>query len=213
MRTAAALLLLALGGLWGCARSASNIDFRIRPRQMPQGGVQYEGPMAGPYDSFTEMAETACERMSARPTTPSGVPPLGYCALFFSMPEDSRKWSFSYFASLDGNAGSMERTCVLPEDPASPDDKSVLQLGGASDGPNEHEGLEGDWRPTRLLNQRTATTWDYDVMVFTLEKPGKCSAYAYIAFRRDLTALRDGDWIPVGTLYNGEGIVQALEGR
>jgi hypothetical protein len=213
MRTVVALLLLALGGLWGCANNAGNIDFRLRPQRMPQGGVQYEGPMAGPYRSFTEMAETACERMSARPTAPNGIPPLGYCALFFNMPEDSRKWSFSHIAGMDGDAGGMERACALPEDPANPDDKSVLQLGGASDGPNQHGDLKELWRPTQFLNQRTATTWDYDVMVFSLEKSGKCSAYAYIAFRRDLTALRDGEWIPIGTLYTGEGVVQVLEGE
>jgi hypothetical protein len=53
----------------GCA-SSGVVSMDIRPRAIPNRGIEYEGPIIGPYDSFTKMAQVACQRMSALQAQP-----------------------------------------------------------------------------------------------------------------------------------------------
>lgn len=204
-----ALFLLILVVALGCA-SSGVVSMDIRPRAVPNRGIEYEGPMVGPYDSFTKMAQVACQRMSALQAQPGQPQRPGYCALMFPWPRDSRKWAFLHISEMTSTPAGDGRQCALPEDPVHPEVTSVLSLGGAPTSPAA-TGASSTWRPTRFLNEKTGTSWDYDSMLFSLESPGGCTAYAYIGFSRELSVLQDDTWVPVGTVYNNEGIVQALK--
>ncbi|MBZ4421647.1 hypothetical protein [Myxococcus sp. RHSTA-1-4] len=191
--------------------SSNAVSMSIRPRAVPNKGIQYEGPMVGPYDSFTEMAQVACQRMSALQAQPGQRRRPGYCALMFSWPSDSTKWAFLHISEMTSEPAGGGMRCALPEDPVHPDDTSPLRLGGRFVPSPSGEAASSTWRPTLFLNEKTAESWDYDSMLFSLEDSGSCTAYAYIGFSRELSVLRGDDWVPIGTVYNDEGVVHALK--
>ncbi|MFP2925096.1 hypothetical protein ACLESO_07740 [Pyxidicoccus sp. 3LG] len=200
--------LLVLGGASGCA--TSGVDLRIRVRDDPNGPVRYEGLLAGPFDDVDELVETGCGHMMEQAAPSSVERPLGYCAVFFSAPNDEGRdrWFIGHIATLDGDRNVAERSCTIPVDLVEPDEVEVLSLLGATGSP----GRSGAWRPTRFFNQSTGTTWSRDVLVFSLETPEVCTAYGFISFSRVVTVNRGNGFHPVGTVYNEQGIIQALAG-
>ncbi|MCP3139990.1 hypothetical protein [Pyxidicoccus xibeiensis] len=208
MRVVLLAALLLLGGGSGCATSGA--DLRIRVHDDPNGAVRYEGPTAGPFRDVDELVETGCERMVEHAASSRAERPLGYCAVFFSAPDDEGRdrWFIGHLSVLEGERGGTERSCRIPVDLVDPKEVEVLSLLGAKGGP----GHSGAWRPTHFVNQGTGTTWERDVLVFSLEAPEACTAYGFISFSRVVTVSRGSGFHPIGTVYNEQGIIQALAG-
>ncbi|WP_169558697.1 hypothetical protein [Myxococcus stipitatus] len=200
------LAILACAGAGGCASSRDAL--KIRVVDDAKGPVRYEGPLAGPHDSMEALVEAACERMREPPASSRDGRSWGYCAVFFSAPDDEgrEKWFVGHVAPLRAEGEVSERYCVLPIDLVAPSHTEMLALGGA------YEPRLGrqDWHPTLFLNERTGKTWERDVLVFSLSSPDSCRVNSYIGFSRVVTALQKGKFVPVGTVYNGRGRVEQL---
>lgn len=200
------LVILACAGAEGCASSRDAL--KIRVVDDPKGPVRYEGPLAGPHDSMESLAEVACERMLEQPASSRDGRSWGYCAVFFSAPDEEgrEKWFVGHVAALQAGGEASERYCVLPIDLVDPSRTERLALGGA------YASLPGrrDWHPTLFLNERTGMTWERDVLVFSLASPDSCRVSSYIGFSRVVTSLREDRFVPVGTVYNGRGRVEQL---
>ncbi|NMO20973.1 hypothetical protein HPC49_50510 [Pyxidicoccus fallax] len=182
----------------GCATSRADLDVRVR--EDANGLARYEGALAGPYDDVDELAEAGCERMVGLGAS------LGYCAVFFSAPDDEGRdrWFIGHVADLTGGRRGEDRTCTLPIDLVEPSGVEVLSLQGRREGPA--------WRPTRFLNQRTGATWARDVLVFSLEGSGKCTVYGFVGFSRVVTVSHGDGFRPVATVYDERGAMQVLAG-
>ncbi|TQF09918.1 hypothetical protein FJV41_42155 [Myxococcus llanfairpwllgwyngyllgogerychwyrndrobwllllantysiliogogogochensis] len=206
MRFRLIAVLLALSCIWGCV--ANNADLGIRVRDDPNGPVRYEGPLAGPYDDMETLVDAACERMLNQPVSSRGGQPLGYCAVFFSAPNDEGrdKWFIGHVAPLGVGGGDAGRSCVLPIDLVAPRSTEVLALGGGYDTSRGRR----NWHPTLFLNGRTGETWERDVLVFSTSTPTECGVYSFTGFSRVVTEVRNGKFVPVGTVYNSQGSIEAL---
>ncbi|MBZ4420442.1 hypothetical protein [Myxococcus sp. RHSTA-1-4] len=200
--------LLLMGGAGACATSRADLDIRVR--EDPNGPVRYEGPLAGPYDDVDELSEAGCERMLKHAASSRSTGALGYCAVFFSAPDDEGRdrWFIGHVADLTGDRRGGERACAIPIDLVEPNGVEVLSLQGRM------EGAPGraSWRPTRFLNQRTGATWERDVLVFSLEGSGKCTVHGFVGFSRVVTVSQGDGFRPVGTVYDERGAVQVLAG-
>ena len=84
----------------------------------------------------------------------------------------------------------------------------MLFLGGVLGGSKANPEY---WRPTHFFSQTAGESWWPDTLVFSLEPSGACTVYTYVGFSRVVTVRRDGDFIPTGTIYNEQGIIQTLK--
>lgn len=203
MRVSGLGLLAPLLAATGCATVAP-VSLDIRAHQGAHG-VRFEGALAGPYDSFDDLVQTACQQMRAQP---AGTRQAGYCALPFLSTSEGEKWRLSAISPLRAETRTGDRSCALPWDALKPEQRDVLFLGGGT-GPMASRGPSG-WTPTRFLDRTHAATWDQDTLVFSLDGEDGCTVFHYVAFARELSVFRDGHWRTSATLYNKEGLIQAL---
>jgi hypothetical protein len=207
MRIQRLAMLLFFGGTLGCV--AHHVDLGIQVHDEPNRPVRYEGPLAGPYDDLEELVDTACEHMVRSPASLGGRHTRGYCALFFSAPDEqgTDKWFIGNITPLEDVQATGERSCRIPVDLVERRDTEVLSLGGVDSTPPEHES----WRPTLFFNQRTRATWERDVLLFSLETPETCTTYGFVGFDRVVTRHRGNGFVPMGTVYNEQGVIQAVQ--
>ncbi len=212
MRLSVAISLLFLSNTWGCATISNNHSnsLEIRVRDDPNGPVQFEGPLAGPFDAMENWVEASCKSMMAQHASDTSI--LGYCALTFISAEAGEKWFISHITRLNGDPSTAERSCSIPRNLLKPEEKEVLALGGAyAHQRGEAENTPKSWRPTLFFNQTTGETWGRDVTVFSLEKPGTCLVYDFNGISQIVNIWRDDRFFPTGTIYNDQGIIQALK--
>lgn len=212
MRLNAFLYLLLSGCTWGCAIASTSNSLEIRVRDDPNGPVRFEGPLAGPFDEMQDWVEAACASMTAQRTSdPSS---LGYCAQTFISAVNGEKWFISSITRMNRGSTIADRACSIPRDLLSPGAKEVLALGGAYvDQPGKDETDLKPWRPTLFFNRTTGDTWGHDVTVFSVEQPGACLVYDFNGFSRVVNMWRGGRFLPIGTVYNERGLLQALQMR
>jgi hypothetical protein len=164
-----------------------------------------------------ELVDAACKNMMSAEVSSPGNSRHGYCILFFNSPifeapQDGDKWFISNITPMQGIPGGPERSCELPPDPVEPATKEMLSLGGAYfNSETQAPGGSEHWRPTQFYNQSSSKAWDPDTLVFSLDPVGVCTVYSYSGFSRVVTVRRDGEFVPVGTIYNDQGIIQALK--
>lgn len=207
------LLGLWVGG-WGCASSNPN----VRVRRLPDGRLQVEGPLAGPFQTQEELAEKACWLMTSQPGAANGYQGMEYCALHYYVPED-RAFYLSYLSDVGGSPQSGTKYCEIPRTLLDPTHKDIVILGGAHTHPYNRKFSSKDmsirtrWNPTRFYDKSTGRIWDRQLMVFFLEKTGECRAYRYNNATRIIEALREGQWVSIGKTYNDDGDIQLFEGQ
>jgi hypothetical protein len=206
------LVLLAMGGAWGCAHT----NLEIQAHRLPNGRIQYMGPLAGPYGDFRKLAEAVCETISTQPGVTNGSHHWGYCAPYFYSPE-AHGFFISDFADAEGASDSPEKACTFAGSPPGLNNRATLLLGGAytitgKESPTTASASAGAlWRPTMFSDQSAREPWAQDVLVFVLEGRGACSIYEYNSLRR-LVSIRHGNaWRPFAEVSNEQGIVKVLE--
>jgi hypothetical protein len=176
---------------------------------MPEGYIRYEGPLAGPYETYDEMADAACEHMSQPLGAGEANRALGYCALYFYSASD-HAFFISHITRIEAEAPGVERSCAIPVDLLKPEQKHRVSLGGVRE-PSQGGGPEAppSWRPTRFLDLETQVAWDEDTLVFSLEQPGVCASYDYGYFQGEVSVRRGNKWFPLGKVFR-EGEVRML---
>jgi hypothetical protein len=201
----ALIVSFALSGLWGC----SSVSLDVRAQRGQDGAIHYEGPVAGPYERFAQMAEKACKLMTARRAAESSPQPLGYCAGNFHSPEDNT-FFISQVVAMTGASEGGGRVCALSRDVLDPENtREVVFLGGAHEAST---GTESGWHPTYFLNQNTMQPYDRDLLVFVLDGSGTCTVYDYEHFSRVVTTLHGDRFVAIGKVRHDGEAVQARSG-
>jgi hypothetical protein len=202
-----------LSGLWGC--SAPNPNVRVRRTE--NGLLEVDGPLAGPFKTLEELAASACELMTSQPGASNGRYGFEYCGLYYHSTKE-QGFFLSYLSDISRQLPDGTVTCDVPRalnDPAHPD---TIILGYDHNHPASRNFSRRDlsdrslWRPTRFAEKESKRIWDRKTMVFHKETSGSCSAYLYNNTTRIVSALREGDWIDIGRVYNEKGDIQMFEG-
>jgi hypothetical protein len=190
----------------------------VRYRKLPGGGLEVDGPLAGPFKSLEALAEHSCELMTGQPGASSGRYGLEYCALhYFSRQEQA--YYLSYLSDFGGNRPNGDKYCYIPSalnDPAHPD---ALILGGNHTHAENRKFSPRDLSPatfrypTRLVDQSTGKVFHRHLLMLYREKNGECRAYAFNHANRVVSALRSGEWVPIGDVPNDRGIIEMRPGK
>jgi hypothetical protein len=61
----------------------------VRVRRQPDGRIQVDGPLAGPFDTLEQLAELACDIMTRQPGATNRPYGFEYCALYYHSREAS----------------------------------------------------------------------------------------------------------------------------
>ena len=148
-------LLWLTTGCWGCSTPNPN----VRVRHMPDGRLQVDGPLAGPFKTSEELAASACELMTRQPGASNGLHGFEYCALhYYSSTENA--FFLSYLSDIGGSKGGGKKYCRLPMLLDDPNHEDAIILGGAHSHPHnrrfsrEDLSVDSHWRPTRLLDKQ-----------------------------------------------------------
>ena len=208
------LLLLSLfGSTWGCS---TNLNVRVR--RLDNGLLQVDGPMAGPFPTLEALATNACEFMTSQPGASNGKYGSEYCALYYHS-RDGGGYFLSYLSDIKGRPDSVEKSCSLPSSLSDPNHEDALVLGGAHTHPHNRRFSPKDtsvwahWIPTRFVEKKSGQVFDRKLLMFFRERTGECRAYSYNNFSRIISALRDGEWVPIGKAYTDNGDVEMFEGK
>lgn len=208
------VLLLLMATPWGC--SAPNPNVRVR--RLENGRLQVKGPLAGPFRKTEELAAAACEIMTRQPGAANGVYGFEYCALHYYS-DTAQAFFLSYLSDVAGNGAGGRKYCELPRFLDDPEHQDAIILGGAHSHPhnrqfsNEDVSEDQHWRPTRFVDEKTGHVWDRSLLLLFREKTGECRAYLYNNASRDLTALREGQWVKIGRVTGYYGDIELLEGQ
>lgn len=208
------LLLPLLGSALGCA--SNNPDVRVR--RLPNGRLQVDGPLAGPFNTLEELAEKSCDIMTRQPGASNGPYGFEYCALYYHSREENA-YFLSYLSDIRGSWDPVIKSCTLPNSLNDPTHSNTILLGGAHTHPNNREFSARDlsaaahWKPVRFFDTGTGKVWDRQLMVFFREKTGECRAYSYNNSTHIVSALRKNTWVPIGEVYNELGYIRLYEGK
>ncbi|WP_434388115.1 hypothetical protein [Melittangium boletus] len=208
------MLLGLVCGLWSC--SAPNPNVRVE--RMQNGVLRVKGPLAGPFTTREELAARACDIMTGQPGAANGAYGFEYCALHYYSHE-SKGFFLSYLSDIGGGKDGGRKFCQMPlsvDDESHPD---AIILGGAHSHPHNRQFSREDlsaraqWRPTRVFDQHSRRVFDRELLMLYREKTGECRAYGYNSATRIVSALREGQWIPIGTVYSDDGDIRLMSGQ
>ncbi|HSP79937.1 MAG TPA: hypothetical protein VLQ93_15500 [Myxococcaceae bacterium] len=204
-------------GLMGVALGCTSPNPNVRVRRLQSGRLQVQGPLAGPFKTLEELAENACELMTSQPGAANGVHGFEYCALhYYSQADDA--FFLSYLSDVRGRADSAEKSCSLPTELDDPNHEDALILGGNHTHPHNRQFSPRDlsvwahWNPTRLVDKSTGRVWDRNLMLFFRESTGECRSYSYNNTTRVVSALRGGEWVAIGKVYDDFGNIRMFDG-
>lgn len=206
------LLGLLLAGMIGCAANPN-----IRARRLPDGRIQVDGPLAGPFKTTEELAANACEIMTSQGGASGGVEGAEYCAVhYYSSTEDA--YYLSYLSDIRSRLDSrQQKTCEMPRalsDFLRPD---AIVTGGDHTHPHNRRfspgDLRGQWNPPRVADRKTGRVFQRELFLFHRERSGECRAYSYNYATRIVSALRGGAWIQIGQAYGDSGSIHMFEGK
>ncbi len=110
MRRLCWALLLGTGvGLFGCATP----NPLVRVSRRADGLLVVQGPAAGPFETKEELAQNACELVTAQPGATAGQLGVEYCVLWYYA-RDARQYFISYLSGVGGNRASGKKYCEVP---------------------------------------------------------------------------------------------------
>ncbi|HYO59066.1 hypothetical protein [Archangium sp.] len=185
---------------------------------MENGLLQVDGPLAGPFKKLEELATNACGLMTSEPGASNGVYGSEYCALYYYSPPD-QAFFLSYLSNIKSSLDSETKTCELPRAVNDPSHTDAIVVGGAHTHPHNREfsrrdlSIAAHWSPSRFIDKNTGQVLNRNLLMFFRERTGECRAYAYDNFTRIVSALRDGELIPIGQVKNDSGDLRMFEGK
>lgn len=210
-----------IGIAWivGCMMNCAAPNPHVRAKRLPDGSIQVEGPLAGPYPTLEELAVNACELMTGEPGASNGSYGFEYCALnYFSKAENA--YFLSYLSTFKKSLDSATtKTCLMPTSVDAPAHPDALIVGVDHTHPHNRAFSKPDlsawirWNPTRLYDKSTGMIWDRHMMLFYRERTGECRAYMFNTATRTVSALRERKWVPIGEVYTRDGDVRMFEGQ
>ncbi|WP_233591478.1 hypothetical protein [Corallococcus sp. AB011P] len=190
----------------------------VRFRELPGGGLEVDGPLAGPFESLEALAEHTCELMTGQPGASSGPYGMEYCALhYFSQKEQA--YYLSYLSDLGGTRPNGDKYCFIPSSLNDPSHPDALILGGDHSHPHNRRFSPRDLSaatiryPTRIVDQGTGKVLHRQLLMLYREKNGECRAYAFDHVNRVVSALRSGAWVPIGDVPNDQGHIELRPGQ
>ncbi|MCP3065446.1 hypothetical protein LXT21_42455 [Myxococcus sp. K38C18041901] len=188
----------------------------VRVRRLENGRLQVDGPLAGPFKTTEELALAGCELMTGQGGASSG--PLGseYCALNYYAPGEDAFY-LSYLSDFKERQDSREaKTCSMPQVLNDPARRNALITGGDHTHPHNARfspgDLSGKWSPTRLVAEGTGRVFHRELFVFNRRGSAPCTVYSFNYATRVVSALRSGQWIQIGQVYDDNGNIRMLEG-
>ncbi|WP_233595833.1 MULTISPECIES: hypothetical protein [Corallococcus] len=190
----------------------------VRVRRLPNGQVQVTGPLAGPFKSTAELAGSACDLITRQPGASSGVYGIEYCALiYYSSAEDA--FYLSHLSDIQGSGVGRTKSCLVPSSVDDPQHLDAIILGRGHSHPHNRRFSEPDlgearrWVPTRIADARTGKVLRRELLLFYREQAGECRSYKYDYADRVVAALRDGVWVPIGSVNNDQGLIDLYDGQ
>jgi hypothetical protein len=213
-KTARMLLPWLLCGALSCSSPNPN----VRRHLLPGGGIEVEGPLAGPFKTLEELAGNACEIMTGQPGAATGRYGMEYCALHYYSHQE-QAFFLSYLSDIGGNAEAGKKFCKVPRSLNDPKHRDAVILGPAHSHPHNRRFSGEDlspkrqWIPTRFFDETTGRIWDRDLLLFFREPIGECRAYKYNYTSRVVSALRGGQWVSIGKASGEYGEVQLFDGQ
>jgi len=211
-RRAGEMWLVSTALLLAC--SATNPHVRVR--RTPEGYLQVEGPLAGPFGTLEALAQNACDIVLSQPGAMNGPYGFEYCALYYYSAKD-QAFFLSYLSDLSSNYPDGTKSCTLPRSLSDASHPDAIILGGSHNHPHNRRFSAHDlssrvrWRPTRIADS-TGKVWERSTMLFYRENSGTCSSYLFNNQTLAVSALREGQWVEIGSVYNDRGDIQLREG-
>ena len=212
-----ALLLCLLGGAWGCAGNP-----HVSVRRLDNNLLQVDGPLAGPFERVEDLAAKACELMTNEPGASNGKYGFEYCALYYYS-QDGKGFFLSYLSDIRSNLDPTTKSCEIPRELNDPSREDAIILGGIHTHPHNRKFSRGDlsaaaiWQPTRIATRGGTQVFDRTLLMFikdqAVQGSGTCRAYSYNNYTRTVSALRDGQWVRIGQVYNDAGDLKMFEGK
>jgi hypothetical protein len=210
-----------LASLLGC--SASNPYVRVSRRA--DGGLEVEGPLAGPFKTTEELAAHACDLMTRQPGADArhGRHGVEYCALHYHAVEEGAYY-LSYLSDIGGEGPSGSKFCKVPSSLHDLNEREVIITGPAhthsiniamSDvdlGAGRPDGFS-PVGPSRIFNKTTGRIWERHLYTFYRDADGTCFAFSYNYANRTVFALRKGRWVPIGRAEGKWGSLKLFEGQ
>ena len=209
-----------LAGALGCA--AQNPDVRVV--RLPNGTLQVDGPLAGPFKTTEELAAHGCELMTRQPGAGATHGKLGkeYCALHYYSQED-QAYYLTYLSDIGGDGPDGSKYCNVPKSINELNEKKPLITGPAHNHTQNRQFSPADlgatrpagWSPvgpSRVVQPGTGQLWDRELYVFFKDLNAVCSTYRYNYATRVVSALREGKWVLIGQAEGDWGAFKPIEG-
>ncbi|XXF78954.1 hypothetical protein P2318_04135 [Myxococcaceae bacterium GXIMD 01537] len=204
---------------WAClAHACSTPNPNVRVRELPNGRLQVEGPLAGPFKTLEHLAADACTLVTSQPGAAFDRYGVEYCALYYySGAEDA--YFLSYLSDVNGSLPDGKKYCKLPSSLEDRTRANAVIIGGGHSHPNNRRFSRGDlgiharWPVTHMVDATTGRVFQRGLMVFHKEKTVDCSTFLYNSVTRVVSALREGRWVPIGKVYNDAGSIEMFEGQ
>jgi hypothetical protein len=164
-----------------------------------------------------EFAQSTCELMTSQPGAANGLYGFEYCALhYYSAKEEA--FFLSYLSDLGTSETNGKKSCTLPQVLKDPSHLDALILGGDHTHPHNRKfssidlRADSNWPPIRFVDPSTKRVWDRQLLLFYRERTGECRSYLYNQAAHIVAALRHGQWVPIGKVYNDRGDIEMLAG-
>ncbi|WAM26953.1 hypothetical protein [Myxococcus sp. NMCA1] len=215
-RPPAAILACTVALALSAGASACGTNPNVRVRRLENGRLQVDGPLAGPFKTTEELAATGCELMTRQGGASAGPAGSEYCALNYYAPDEDAFY-LSYLSDFRDRADTREaKTCSMPELLNDPERVNAIITGGDHTHPHNPRfsaaDLSGNWHPTRAVSPRSGRVLQRELYVFHKRGDAPCTAYRFNYATRIVTALRNGQWVPIGQVYDDRGNIRMFEG-
>jgi hypothetical protein len=157
--------------------------------------------------------------MTREPGASNGNYGFEYCALNYYSPTESA-YFLSYLSTFKKKLDSATtKTCSMPTVLDDPSHQDAIIVGFDHTHPHNRAFSKPDltawarWSTTRFYDKGSGKIWDRHLMLFHREKTGECRAYLLNASTRIVSALREGQWVPIGEVYDTDGDIRMFEGQ
>lgn len=203
----------ALGGMGGCSSPNPN----VRAHRLSDGRVEVEGGMAGPFSTAEALAESACALMTRQPGATGGLHGVEYCSVSYHS-QAGGGFFLSYLSDIKNRADTAVKTCVVPAVVSDRRYADAIIVWGNHSHPHNRKFSTPDlsarshWYPVRIAEKSTGRIFERGMMLFFKEKTGECRIYRYDHAARLVSALRQGQWIPIGKVQDAAGNIELFDG-
>ncbi|MFL5344040.1 MAG: hypothetical protein ACJ8AT_04570 [Hyalangium sp.] len=206
------ILLALLGGTPGCSTNPN-----LRARRLPDGRIEVEGPMAGPYKTKEALAMNACQLMTSQGGAAGGSEGSEYCALHYFSPNENAYY-LSYLSDIKDRPSSKDvKTCVIPLALNDPHHLDAIIIGIDHTHPHHRQfsakDLKVHWIPARVVDKTDGKVFHRELWLFFREKSGDCRIYSLDLATRTVFSLRDGKWDSIGQAQESTGDIQMFQGK